>query len=380
MKFKMREVQRCSRCIMDNSSDKTITFDSKGQCRYCNSMLSIKDKVYFANEEGKKKLEKMVCNIKKHGKNKKFDCVLGLSGGLDSSYLLYKSHVWGLRTLVVHIDDGYDTDVTESNLKKLIKKTGYTYKVIKPDTKQYDALTLAFMKAGVPNIAIPQDNILFAFLYALMKKYKINYLLSGGNYSTECILQEGNTHRNTDLVHIRDIERLFDKDKTDKLRFVSTTGVLLNRYLLKIQNVYPLNCLDYNRDRALKELNEFCGFEYYGRKHLENIFTAFAQLYWFPKKFGVDKRTSHLSSMIVSGQITREEALKELEEPLYDDKQMDEYIEIIIKRLGITRQGLDKIVDAPSHQHEDYKVEDNSFRYKAIKMVRDRRMKKRLAN
>lgn len=376
----MGEVRRCTRCVMDDSSDKTITFDLKGHCRYCNTVLAIKDKVYLPNELGAKKIEQMVSEIKSAGRKKKYDCILGLSGGLDSSYLLYQAYKWGLRPLVIHIDDGYDTKITKKNLKRLISATGFDCRVVKPDAKQYDALTLAFMRAGVANIAIPQDNILLAFLYAKMKEHKINYLLNGLNFATESILQEGNTHRNTDLVHIRDIEHKFDMKKTDKLRFISTTGVLIDRYLLKVHTVTLLNYLDYNRDRALRELNEFCGFEYYGRKHLENLFTAFVQLYWFPRKFGVDKRTSHLSSMIVSGQLTRDEALKELEEPLCDEAQMEEYIEIITKRLGITRQELDNIVNAPSHQHEDYRVEDTMLNYRFIKFVKDRRMKRRIGS
>ena len=199
-----------------------------------------------------------------------------------------------------------------------------------------------------------------------MKKYKITYMLNGLNFALESVLQEGNTHVNTDLVHIRDIEKKFDTEKTDKLRFISTTEKLVDRYLLRIRTVTPLNYLDYNRDRAFQELKDFCGFEYYGRKHLENIFTAFVQLYWFPKKFHVDKRTSHLSSMIVSDQMTREQALEELKEPLYDPEQMETYISIIIKRLGITREELDRLVDESPHQHEDYATENTMLYFKLI--------------
>ena len=256
----MERITRCTRCVMDDVSDKTITFDGEGYCRYCSSALEIKDKVYFPNETGKKKIDTMVEKIKLAGKGKKYDCILGISGGLDSSYLAYQAYKWGLRVLAVHIDDGYDTEISKKNLKNLIKATGFDCKIIRPDTKQFDALTLAFMKAGVPNIAIPQDNVLFAFLYAQMKKYKIRYMLNGLNFALESVLQEGNTHVNTDLVHIRDIEKKFDTEKTDNLRFISTTEKLVDRYLLRIRTVTPLNYLDYNRDRAFKELKDFCGF------------------------------------------------------------------------------------------------------------------------
>lgn len=136
-----------------------------------------------------------------------------------------------------------------------------------------------------------------------------------------------------------------------------------------IETPRALNYIDYNRDRAFAELKEFCGFEYYGRKHLENVLTAFIQLYWFPKKFGVDKRTSHLSSMIVSGQMTREEALKELEEPLYNERQMQEYIEQIRSNLHISEQEFNEIMEAPTHQHEEYKTEDQTFIYKLLRKL-----------
>lgn len=171
------------------------------------------------------------------------------------------------------------------------------------------------MEAGVPNLAVPQDNILFAFLYDEMKREKLKYFLNGGNFALECILQHGNTHSALDVTNIRDIWRRFGKGSIDGLKFTSS----YQRYIM-IKMGYSLhlrllNLIDYNRRRAIQELHDFCGFEYYGRKHLENILTAFLQLYWLPKKFGVDKRTSHLSSMIISGQMTREKALLELEEP-----------------------------------------------------------------
>ena len=357
-------MNKCTFCVMDDSSDKTIRFDEKGQCNYCKNALQKIGKVYFPNEEGKKRLEALLTEIKEYGKGKKYDCIMGLSGGLDSSYLAYLGYKWGLRVLAVHIDDGYDTDISKSNLLKLVKATGFDYEIITPDAEQFNDLTLAYMKAGVPNIAIPQDNVLFAFLYKKMKEYKIKYFLSGGNFALESILQQGNTYKSNDVVNIKDIHRRFGTKPIDKLEFISTFQKGIDNKLLKIESPRPLNYIDYNRSRAFEELKDFCGFEYYGRKHLENIFTAFAQLYWFPKKFGVDKRTSHLSSMIVSGQMTREEALKELEEPLYDQKMMDNYIAIIKKNMGLSDDEFQQIMDAPVHQHTEYAVEDNSLIFK----------------
>lgn len=365
----MKTVRRCTRCIMDDSSDSTIEFDENGVCNYCKEALARKAKEYFPNEEGQKKIDAMIDRLKRDGKGKKYDCIMGLSGGLDSSYLAYLGHQWGLRVLAVHIDDGYDTEISKENLRKLVEKTGFDYEVVRPDKEQFNQLTLAYMKAGVPNIATPQDNVLFAFLFKKMKEYKIKYFLTGGNYSLECILQRGNTHKASDVVNLKEINKKFGTLPIDKLKFSSTMDQIIQRRMQSIVIIPPLNYVKYERDLAFKELEEYCGFEYYGRKHLENILTAFVQLYWFPKKFGVDKRTSHLSSMIVSDQMTREEALKEFKQPLYDVELMDSYKDIICDNMHITRDELEELVASEGHQHDEYKTEDDTLLYKLMMLA-----------
>lgn len=347
----------CCRCVMDNSSDKEILFDQHGFCNYCVESYNKIGKLYFPNEEGREKLKTLIADVKKDGEGKKYDCIMGISGGLDSSYLAYLGYKWGLRVLAVHVDDGFDTQISSSNIKKLIKATGFDFEVIKPDSTQFNALTKAYMKAGVPNIAVPQDNILFAFLYKKMEEYNIKYFLSGGNFALECILQKGNTHSAYDITNIMDIYNKYGSEPIDKLEFLSFKTLEEYERKLNIQSPRPLNFINYNKNQAFLELEEFCGFEYYGSKHLENILTAFIQLYWFPKKFGVDKRTSHLSSMIVSGQISREEALEILKQPLYDEKLMNDYINIIKEKLKITDIEFEEIIKSPIHQHEDYATE-----------------------
>lgn len=354
---KKGKIRTCTRCIMNDSSDKMILFDEDGKCNYCNRAYGNIGKVYFPNSEGQMKLDKLLHDLKANEKGKKYDCIMGLSGGLDSSYLAYLGYQWGLRVLAVHIDDGFDTEISKSNLKKLISATGFDYEVIKPDAVQFNDLTLSYMKAGVPNIAVPQDNVLFAFIYKKMREYKIKYFLSGGNFALESILQRGNTHNAFDIENIVDIHNRFGEESIDKLELISNAQIKSDKRDLGIESPRPLNFIDYNRKRAFRELEKFCGFEYYGRKHLENILTAFIQLYWFPKKFGVDKRTSHLSSMIVSNQMTREEALEEMGKALYDEKTMEQYISIIKRNLKISDEEFDMLMAAPVHQHEEYAVE-----------------------
>lgn len=353
-----KKYQVCTRCVMDNESDKTITFNEQGMCNYCTEAIKkINTTVYFPGVEGQKRLDEMIKIIKAENRDKKYDCVMGLSGGLDSSYLAYLGYKWGLRTLAVHIDDGYDTEISKKNIAKLCEAAHIELRTITPDAEQFDNLTLAYMKAGVPNLAIPQDNILFAFLYDVVKKEKLKYFLSGGNFALECILQQDHVFNSMDTRNIRAIHRQFGDKPINKLKFVSSYTKYLNTKTGRVVQYRPLNYIDYNRDRAFKELYDFCGFEYYGSKHLENIFTAFVQLYWFPRKFGVDKRRSHLSSMIVSGQMTRDQALREIEKPIYDEEMMNNYIQIIEKRLGITHEEFENIMNSPAHEHYEYGVD-----------------------
>ena len=303
-------MRTCTRCIMNDSADPTITFDENGYCNYCTDALAkINTTAYFPNEEGEKRLRALLEQVKKSGEGKMYDCIMGISGGLDSAYLAYLGYTWGLRILAVHVDDGYDTDVSKENVRKLVEKTGIKMITVTPDAEQYNALLLAYMRAGVPNLAVPQDNILLKCLFDAVKEYKIPYFLSGDNFALECVLQRGNTYQSMDVVNIRDIHKRFGTQPINKLKFISAYEKYYSTRVAGMHLEKPLNYIDYNRERAFRELKEFCGFEYYGRKHLENKFTAFLQLRWLPEKFGVDKRLSHLSSMIVSGQMTREDAL-----------------------------------------------------------------------
>lgn len=365
----MGQITRCTRCIMDDSSDTTISFDENGYCNYCTEALAQKENRYFPNEIGKEKLKNQLAEIKRDGAGKRYDCIMGLSGGLDSSYLAYLGKLWGLRVLAVHIDDGFDSDISKENLANLIQATGFDYMTITPDATQFNALTKAYMKAGVPNIAIPQDNVLFAFLYDCAKKYDIKYFLSGSNFSLESILQRGNTYTSTDVINIRDIHRRFGSEPIDKLKFLSTFQLFLGNKMQDIHTLTPLNYIDYNRDRAFQELRDFCGFEYYGRKHLENRLTEFIQLYWFYEKFGVDKRTSHLSSMIVSDQMSRDEALEEFNKPIYDPQNMEECIDFVKKSLNISNDEFTAIMKSPPHQHTDYKTEERSLSLLLLKVL-----------
>lgn len=353
----MNTIQRCTRCIMDNSSDEKITFDKDGYCNYCTAALWKSKYRYFPNAEGTSKLNTLLTMLKAAGQGKEFDCLMGISGGLDSSYLAYLGAVkWGVRILAVHIDDGFDTELAKTNINNLVAKAGIHLITIRPDEEQFLDLTRAFLYAEVPNLAIPQDNVLFATLYKFACEKKIKYFLAGTNFALESIMQSGNMHSAYDLKHIKAIHKQFGTKPLDKLPLISWQQRMIYDKVCHINTLSPLNYIDYNKERAIRELHEFSGFEYYEAKHLENKLTKIIQLVWFKEKFGVDKRTSHLSSLIVSGQMSREDALAEYNRPAYDKVQMEKDIDFVLDRLKISKSDFFTILNQPPKQHTDYKT------------------------
>lgn len=359
----MENIRMCSRCVMDDDHDPTIRFDENGVCSYCTTALENKEMVYFPGEKGKEKIAALVKQLKKEGEGKKYDCMMGISGGLDSSYLAMLGHQWGLRILGVHIDDGFDEEVAQRNIKNLCEACGIDLVTIQPDAEQYNDLTRAFFLAEVANVAMPQDNILFACLYQYAKQYRIKTFLSGGNFALESVLKHGESVNVYDMRHMRDIHRKFGTKPIDKLPFLTNYQRVLDRYLCGINSKRPLNYIDYNRARAIRELEDFCGFQYYEMKHCENKLTKVIQLYWLPLKFHNDKRHSHFSSMIVSGQMTREEALRELQKPLFDAASMERDLNIVLEKLKIDRKTFDEIMSREGKSHSEYKT---SLPYKVV--------------
>ena len=349
--------QVCKRCVMDNVGDPYIIFDENGYCNYCTDALKAKDLRYFPNADGKRKLDYIFNKIKHDCKNQNYDCLLGLSGGLDSSYVAYIGYQYGLRMLAVHIDDGFDAPETTRNIDRICRAYNIDLVIEKPNKEQFSDLTRAFIRAGVPDIAIPQDNVLFANLYKYAQKNRIRYFLNGSNFALESILQKGNSYDAYDKVHILDIQRKFGKSKLNSsLPLFSVFEKRVKyRFSYRIQTVCPLNYLEYNARDALSILNKSCGFEYYGDKHCESLLTKFMQRYYLPQKFGVDKRKSHYSSMIISGQMTREEALQKLAEPLYEEADLQKDLSFILKELSISEKEFEKIMNEPPRQHSDYR-------------------------
>lgn len=352
----MTEYRQCKRCVMDNAGDPTITFDDNGYCNYCNDALKAKSIVCHPNAEGASYLDKTFRELKKRRQNYKYDCMLGLSGGLDSSYAAYIVSRYDLRILAVHIDDGLDARVTINNVNRICRAYGIDLVMEHPDAKLFGDLTCSFIRAGVPNIAIPQDNVLFAVLYKYARENNIDCFINGSNFALESILQKGNTYDASDEVHIRDIWNRFGNvnDKSNLPLMSVFKKRIYYGYLHKIDTIKPLNYVEYNMKNAFDVLHKTCGFEYYGDKHCESIFTKLMQRYYLPVKFGVDKRKSHYSSMIVSGQMSREEAIARLKEPLYDESQLNDDIEYVLQKIGMNRNEFNDILRQKPILHSHY--------------------------
>lgn len=350
----MIEYRICKRCVMDTEGDPDISFDAQGYCNYCSEGLQRLRQMDTPNDESK--VEALFEKVKADCKDDPYDCLVGVSGGLDSSYIIYLGYKYGLRMLGVHIDDGLDTELAKQNIQNLCEKARVELINVRPDPEQYRDLTLSFFKAGVPNLAIPQDNLILAALTDAVKKYHLKYLLHGSNVSMEGILQTGNSYTAADDVHIRAIQKQFSGKPIDKLRLLSTFESSIWKRLRKdVIRLTPLNLIDYRFDRAVRELHDFCGYEYYGGKHHESILTRFMQCWYLPEKFGADKRKSHLSSLVISGQLTREEALERLQRPKYPTEEMKEAdFNALATFLGISRSEFDQIIAQEPHSHDEY--------------------------
>lgn len=258
--------------------------------------------------------------------------------------------------LAVHIDDGLDTEIAKQNIKNLCEKAEVDLINIQPDKEQYADLLLSFFKASVPNLAMPQDNLLIQALHDITKEYGIKYSLSGANFAHESILERSTGINAMDRTHIMGVHKRFGTKPINKLKVGNLWSAYIGwRYFSKITTFYPLNYIEYNKERVLKELKEFSGYDYYGGKHYESVLCRFLQCYYLPSKYNFDKRKSHFSSLIVDGQMTREEAIEQLNKPAYISEELKEFdMNFLADYFGITRTEFDEIVSLPAKQHADY--------------------------
>lgn len=352
-----RPYQICANCIMD-TSDSGIVFDERGWCDYCNNYHDNIVPNWHPDERGEREIMAQVEQIKRDGKGRDHDCLIGLSGGVDSSYVTYiAKEKFGLRPLLYHVDAGWNSQQAVNNIEKLVDGLDldlFTEVVNWPEMRD---LQLAFFKANVPHLDTPQDHAFFAGLYNFAAKNNVKYILTGANYSTECVREPLEWHYHaSDLRQLKDIHRRFG---TRPLKKFPLAGIfrfkIWYRFAKGVRVVKPLNSIPFHKEEAMQELVDKFGWQKYAHKHYESRFTRFYESYWLPTKFGYDKRRAHFSSLILTGQLSRDEALAKIAVPAYDPETIGEDFEYIATKLGITVEELRALHDGPKKTFRDYK-------------------------
>jgi len=359
----MREYQICTNCVMD-TTDSKITFDDKGVCDHCNTYYKDILPNWHTNEKGDKALKEIIAKIKKEGEGKDFDCLMGMSGGIDSSYLLYvMKEKYGLRPLVFHVDAGWNSQIAVNNIERLVDGLGLDLYTEVINWEEIKDLQLAFFKSGVPHVDVPQDHAFFATMYKFASKHKIKYILTGGNYATECVRNPLEwMYYQSDSIQLKDIYKIHG---TGKLKDYPVSNILWHKiylpYIKGIKLIRPLDFVPYHKDEAMQFLVDKFGYQKYPQKHFESRFTRFYESYWLPVKFGFDTRKVQYSSLILTGQMTREDALEKLTHPAYDPKIIGQDFEYVATKLGITVEELQSYMDAPNKTYKDYKSQENIY-------------------
>ncbi|MBL4240373.1 N-acetyl sugar amidotransferase [Vibrio fluvialis] len=354
----MLEYKICSTCLMD-TSDPNITFDDSGSCDYCNNFHSVISPNWDTQETGQRELMSLAEKVKKDGQGKDFDCIIGLSGGLDSSYAAYiAKEKMGLRPLLFHVDAGWNTDQAVGNIEKLVDGLGLDLYTEVVNWDEMRRLQVAFLRAGIPDQDLVQDAAFFSGLYRFARQHGIKHIITGSNFSTECCREpeEWGGYLGIDKTLFGDIWSKFGEGE---LKTFPLTDILV--YKLWYQKVlgmkvhYPLNLVPYVKREAEDELERLFGWQRFKHKHHESRFTRFYEDYWLPRRFGFEKRRAHFSSLIMTGQMTREEALERISRPEMDEHFLKQEFEYVAHKLGMTVEDLQQIFDSPKRTYRDYK-------------------------
>jgi len=361
--MKDRDYQMCNRCVMD-TTDPEIVFDEQGECSHCKEFDSVTKARWFPNEEGSQKLKTMIDGIKQRGKGKEYDCIIGLSGGVDSSYLALILKEYDLRPLVVHVDAGWNSELAVYNIEQVVKYCGYDLHTHVMDWEEIRDLQVAYLKSGIANQDVVQDHAFFASLYHFAVKNNISTVISGGNIATESVFPRSWHHAAMDAINLKAIHKKFGSLKLKQYKTISFLAYYFYYPFLRGMTVVrPLNFMPYHKENAIQVLKEVVGYKEYGRKHGESRFTKFFQNYYLPEKFNMDKRKPHLSSQILSGEISREQALIELDKPLYKEFELKEDIAYISKKLGIGVDELEQLVQSKGYAYSEFSNWDRRYSF-----------------
>ena len=354
----IRKYQICTKTIMD-TSDPNITFNNLGESDYYTNYVETITPNWNTNEVGHKELMKIAEKIKKDGKNRDFDCIIGLSGGLDSSYVAYiVKEVMGLRPLLFHVDAGWNTDKAVSNIEKLCNGLELDLYTEVINWEEMKDLQIAFLKSQIADQDLPQDYAFFSGLYKFARKNKIKYVLTGSNFSTECCREpeEWGGFPGIDTILVKDIHSKFGKRPLKTFPLVDIlTYKLYYKYILGMQVFKPLNLVPFIKSDAEKLLIDKFGWEPFQHKHHESRFTRFYEDYWLPRKFGYEKRRAHFSSLILTDQMTRQEALVRISKPELSDDFLEKEFEYVAEKLDLKLSELRSIFEGDNLTFHNYK-------------------------
>jgi len=366
--MKDRKFQICTRCVMD-TTDPDITFDDNGVCNHCHAYDEAVKNIVVRGAEGGKRLKQIIEGIKKNGQGKDYDCIIGVSGGVDSSYVAYVVKQCGLRPLAIHLDNGWNAELAVNNIEQILKRLDidlYTHVI---NWEEFKDLQLAFLKASTPDSEIPSDHAIFSLMIKMSKKYKVP-VITGINTKTESHLPRAWSYGHIDWRYIKSVHKLFGNVPLQT--YPHLPMLIFLQFFRSANWIHILNYLDYNKEKTKYFLIDKMGWEDYGWKHHESIYTRFYQGYILPKKFGYDKRKTHLSSLICSGEITRDNALEELKNEPYPLEMQEEDKEYFIKKFRLTLDEFEDIMKKPYKSYKDYPnsmfIYNNIF-YKLLKNI-----------
>jgi len=351
-----------------DTSDPTISFDENGVCNHCHTYDLLVSKRVYAGKDDEHRLNQLVENIKRDGRGREYDCVLGISGGVDSSYSAYIAKKYGLNPLAIHLDNGWNSELAVKNVFSLLSKLDIDLDTVVLDWEEFKDLQLSFLKASTPDIEIPSDHAIIAVLNQKAKEIGVKYVIYGTNVRTESHMPTVWSQGHLDWRYIKSVQDKFGTRKLETFPHFTLFDAL--NYYLTLKWVPILNYVDYNKTKAIDVLKNELDWRYYGGKHYESIYTRFYQGYILPKKFGYDKRRAHLSSLICSGEITREEALAELDKNPYEDELFAKDYDFLLSKFGLSEEEFKAIMNEPPRKFSDYPSYDNLFGVSLLRIVK----------
>lgn len=353
--------RQCSVSVLDTNDDPQMRFDDQGRSNYYHEYL-VAEKAYVRKgEEGKRILEELAADIRMRGRGRKYDCILGLSGGVDSTYAAYVAAKLGLRPLAVHFDNGWNSELAVKNIENIVNRLGLDLITYVVDWHEFRDLQLAYLRASVVDIEVLTDHAIGAVLYQIAAKHGIRDIISGTNVVTEQVLPSHWIYNKTDHVNIRAIHRAYGSAPLGSYPFIDLKVKKYYQMLKGIRTHSVLNYVDYNKKKVKQVIADELGWRDYGGKHHESIFTRFYQGYILPTKFGIDKRKAHLSNLIFAGQMTKSEALRELEHPVYDPADLKKDYEYVLKKLELSAPEFEAIMSSPPRPHSDFEQERSIY-------------------